>query len=467
MSTHDDITRRWIDRELGRTKRPNIGGRNANVIAVDGALYSYGRHFELARPLKKKNAGQAHANDVVGWLLNGDRYSVTTTRHQSVVRNAVARTGLPVVIIPHEALRAAGIDMDTITIVEVTDDRHETIEHKSSTVPDGVRYVVEDVHATVELSAEELQAIADKKTAYNHRRWTEQHTWAREEDGASTYWRNWATRPENINPPAFVTIDDLAQYEKTEWRKTGTRTVMYLGRSRTVVSEVTENGQTSYRWTTYRHWLGASLIRAAVRTGPGTRRRRWAYFLSAFDDQESRPLYFIAELPRGVHPATVAEAFDALKPDVVKVAEQMGRDVTRQGDIFAVAMPGLTLRDLRKDGATVERGPRITEIWRYRDRYTALGAIPSADDETTWHDEDGPGRIREHVETIDRGRGWRALLEQNHYATEVARMSDGTTFARGTLKHDPMGRAADHARRKMGDGKTWHLIVKNTVPLSK
>lgn len=463
MSAHDDIITRWIDRELGRTTKANYAARRQNVFGESGRLYSYGRHFELARPLKMKNAGAAHRRDVVGWLLNGDRYSVTTARHQSVTRNAIARTGLPAAIIPHEALGAARIELDTIRIIDVTEDGHERIEHKSATVPDGVRYVVEDVHENVDLSPEELQVIADARTERNRADWQRMKDAA---DRGDSFYAERMARPENATP-AVVTVDDLGSWDRREWRKTGTRTVMYLGRSRTLVSKVTEEGETSYRWTTYRHWLGASLIRAAVSTGPGSRRRRWAYFLSAFDEQESARLYFLAELPRGVAPTTVAEAFEDLKPDAVKVAETMGRDITRQGDIFAIAMPGLTLRQLRKDGAVIETGPRITGVMRYRDRYDALGDIPAADDQSVWHAEPAPGRIDVSGEPIDRGREWRALLGQNHYATEVARMPDGTTFARGTMKHDPAGRDADHARRKMGNGKTWHLIVKNTVPLSK
>lgn len=463
MSAHDDIVTRWIDRELGRTTKANYSARRQNMFGEDGRLFSYGRHFELARPLKAKNSGAAHRRDVVGWLLNGDRYSVTTDRHQRVTRNAIARTGLPAAIIPHEALGAARIELDTIRIIDVTEDGHERIEHKSATVPEGVRYVVEDVHENVDRTPEELQVIADERTERNRADWQRMKDAA---DRGDSYYVEWMARPENATP-AVVTVDDLGSYERHEWRKTGTRTVMYLGHSRRSVSKVTEDGETSYRWTTYRHWLGASLIRAAVSTGPGTRRRRWAYFLSAFDEQETARLYFLAELPRGVAPTTVAEAFEDLKPDAVKVAEQMGREVTRQGDIFAIAMPGLTLRQLRKDGATVEKGPRIKTVTRYRDRYTPLGDIPAAGEEV-WHDRPAAGRIAEESDAWeDKGRGWRALLGQNHYATEVARMPDGTTFARGTMKHDPERRAADHARRKMGDGKTWHLIVKNTVPLSK
>ena len=69
---------------------------------------------------------------------------------------------------------------------------------------------------------------------------------------------------------------------------------------------------------------------------------RTAYFLSGFDSNETRPSYFFCELPPKVKPTTVAEAYDTLKPTAVRLAEEYGRDVKRQGDIFAVPVPAWT-----------------------------------------------------------------------------------------------------------------------------
>jgi len=54
------------------------------------------------------------------------------------------------------------------------------------------------------------------------------------------------------------------------------------------------------------------------------------------------------------------------------------------------------------------------------------------------------------------------LLGTNHEATEVARMPDGTTIARGTLHHRPPWRRPDHARVRL-DRRNWHVVVKTTV----
>lgn len=143
----------------------------------------------------------------------------------------------------------------------------------------------------------------------------------------------------------------------------------------------------------------------------GATRRRWAYFLSGFDANEARLSYFFCELPPKVRPNTVTEALEALKPSAVKIAEQIGRDVKRQGDIFAIPMPGTTLRELKQKGARVEK----------------------------------------------RGN----LLGTNHVATEVAYVGN-QTWARGTISHAPANRRPDHARLTIG--REWHLIQKNTVP---
>ncbi|MFF5985929.1 hypothetical protein [Prauserella flavalba] len=172
-----------------------------------------------------------------------------------------------------------------------------------------------------------------------------------------------------------------------------------------------------YAWHTHRHWLGASLFRAAytVRES-GEYRTRTAYFLSAFDEQETRPHYFLCELPHGAAPTSVSEAFEALKPPEVIQAETDGLTCTRQGDVFAVPTT-LTTRQVSRLAHKRQRGVHV--------------------------------------------------LHLSHTATEVAVTDDGTTYARGILRHAPPGhgRQPEHKRQPMGDRKTWHQLVKNTVPL--
>jgi hypothetical protein len=236
--------------------------------------------------------------------------------------------------------------------------------------------------------------------------------------------------------------------------------------------DVLDNGDGThlYAWETRRHWLGDSLITADIRwtetercshcKGTGftggvvpepiegeqmwdyrertrdqhcqvkanrkfgldecfrgrrqRRRVRTSYYLSGFDAQETRPSYFFCELPQGVAPTSVNEAIECLKPDPVILAEGMGREVLRQGDIFAIPMPSLTKRELTKMGARHER----------------------------------------------RGR----LLNTNHVATDTAYLPDGTTLARGALVHAPEWRSPDHKRVPLTS--VWHVVVKNTVPIA-
>jgi hypothetical protein len=132
------------------------------------------------------------------------------------------------------------------------------------------------------------------------------------------------------------------------------------------------------------------------------------YFLSAFDENEAPPLYFTAEMPKGSGPQTVAAAREALKPAEVIMAEADGATVLRQGDVFAIAHPGLLTRDL-------------------------------------------PGPSQQQA----------LVLGVNHRATEV-RVKDGRTYARGFLRQNRT--PAEHHAVELGDRKTWHHLLRNTVP---
>jgi hypothetical protein len=155
-----------------------------------------------------------------------------------------------------------------------------------------------------------------------------------------------------------------------------------------------------------------TLIRGDVPTRMRTltgRGSRPAYFLSGIDRSEWRESFFFCELPPGAQPATVAEAYEALKPESVKEAERLGLKVRRQGDIFAIETPTFTPDQLY---------------------------------------------VQELVQ----------LLDTNHVADEAVLVGNTSLYARGRMRHRPSGRRPDH--RTLNLGKRWHLIVKNTVPLA-
>lgn len=161
-----------------------------------------------------------------------------------------------------------------------------------------------------------------------------------------------------------------------------------------------------YEWDIRVHHLGDALFRADYYDDEYAKKN--AYFLSSFDENEGFGLYFLAQLPDGVSPRTVEEAFETLKPQQVKDAEAKNVKVKRQGEVFAIPLT-VDTRNL----------PRPSE-------HSAL------------------------------------VVETDHVATEVRHALDNT-YARGTLRHRPgFGRRPEH--RMLVLGRQWHLLVRNTVP---
>jgi hypothetical protein len=309
MATNGQVAERYAEAApSGAMLRPKA---NNVFVSEDGrTIYSYGRHFPMARIMP-----EGDYNERGWWLANGDRYSVTTSAHQSHLRSALARTGLPVLIVPFSVISAAGIREATITPVDIRPAEYEMVTRRSTERPE---------HSHTELP-----------------------------DG-------------------------------------------------------------TFEWNVHLHHLGASVFTADYLPGNGDYTPRTAAFLSAFDDQEGHGLYFLAQMPEGVHPATVAEAFAALRPMMVQEADDAGLTVTRQGDVFAIPSH-LTTRDIRQGTWPAVKGAYVLGV--------------------------------------------------NHTATEVVE-TPGATFARGTLRHRPREswRQPEHKMQRMGDGKTWHRLVKNTVP---
>lgn len=71
-----ELTHQWAN-------NPDLSAKCGNVFCEDGTLYSYGRHFPVAT-LRTLDDGTAIV------LFNPDRYSVSTSKHQSYARGAVS-----------------------------------------------------------------------------------------------------------------------------------------------------------------------------------------------------------------------------------------------------------------------------------------------------------------------------------------------------------------------------------------
>jgi hypothetical protein len=152
------------------------------------------------------------------------------------------------------------------------------------------------------------------------------------------------------------------------------------------------------------HTLGDSVIRVKER-----------FYLSAVDETgHGAGMYFLAELATDQAPASLQDAFNALKPPVVREAEAQGANILRQGEWFAIPTKHLA-SELMRD---VERG-----IAGYRQNHV-LG-------------KDGHHQLEEAI---------------------IYRAGDrkGQVFARGVLKHTEN----EHYDLDLGTIR-WYQIVHN------
>lgn len=524
VASYQDTAARWCNVVLGRTTKPTL--TNRRMPTRGDSIFSYGTHFEIARLIRDRKG------EPLFFLLNGETFSNTTTKHQAEVRGAISRTSMPSVIIPHRALEAAGIDFASIQLIDVQSDWWEQVVTVRQEFPTEAEWQYESDTLT------DYGGWRNSRTGEIHLRLK---AWGEMPPKQETcevcvkpvpYPRVDYTAPFNERQAMYAEYERLEVERKAhirarhgEWdefsahrRATGRRFIQNKRGWRTWDMEDDGNGGIEYVQTFDRHRLGASLIRAQVRfmarrrcprevapyveefeggegplnqrqdrwrhdfeytepdwdgpltprtvsatrlstrcpvcNGSGWRREpatRWAYFLSGFDENETRPSYFFCELVPGAKPRTVDEAVDSLKPDAVRYAESIGREVKRQGDIFAIPMPGLTLRELKQRGGVHTKRPHL--VLRGTDVKYATAAtaeiLRTARDEGILLSWSGPRPT---------------LLSTNHEATEIVTVG-GQTYGRGMLRHVPQNRQPDHRGVKLG--KDWHLIVKNTVPVSR
>lgn len=391
MPTHGAHAHRWAERMAGRTSRDNFARGNSNVFAERDIIYSYGHHFEIAKGLRDA------AGRVVLILVNGDTFSPTTTQHQSTVRSAIAGTGLPSVIIPFSALDQAGISHDTVRIVEVTKDRHESWIETCHTVPS-------DPEAGWYRERDEAGQTVWRRQRYRH--WLGESLITADVRHRALI-KCPTCRGTGQVEPHFEHYDGQAEGPLTRRQDQWHYSYFYDPEWKDDGRQIPARAVSPVRLTTQcERCIGSRKVE--------TTRMRSAYFLSGFDRNETRPSYFFTELPPKAKPTTIEEALDSLKPQAVRLAESLGREVKRQGDVFCIPMPGLTLRQLRKEkGELVKMG---------------------------------------------------SLFNTNHAATDTFITSDGRTYIRGVLRHVPAGRRPDHVRVNVG--KTWHLAIKNLTPVS-
>jgi hypothetical protein len=166
--------------------------------------------------------------------------------------------------------------------------------------------------------------------------------------------------------------------------------------------EVTEKDEHGREHTRTVHTLGDSVILVQDR-----------YYVSAVDETgQGSGMYFLAELHCDRPPASLDEALNDLKPEVVREAEARGSCVRRQGEWFAVPTKRLTSELL----ADVARGVAV-----YRERHVL-------------------GREGHH--------------ELEEAVIYKAGPRKGDVYARGVLRHTH----EEHRDLSLG-ALRWHLIV--------
>lgn len=342
----------WIAQEVYPGADPRYI-RHPFLFSEPGVLYSEGTNFPLVISLRDKDGA------LIGLLLNGDLGRQRNTRHQNELRWRLANTAahVPRLIVPFSALEAAQIERETVIPLEIRDDRREIIRHN---VPD---YDERDIVWT----SRTLQGAVD--SIYEEGR-----------------------------------LPGRRDLHFSRRRSRSTETVHYMNvyaqRWRTV-SRDTEG----LYWNEARHWLGDSLFKAKVNG-------RYRTFVSSFDYNETIPLYFLAEIPPKAKATTVDDAILALAPPIVHAAMAQGREVKRQGDMFAIPTT-LTTKDVK-------------------------------------------------ARTNGQLLRMQGVMGTDHCATQSYVGKGKVTYARGFLHHKPVGRVRDHLVCALGS--EWHLMVPNAVP---
>jgi hypothetical protein len=273
--------------------------------------YSYGRHFPLFRQIGKPTRRYPRGR----WLINGERWSGAgrgwnpsrTPDHQAIVRDYLAEA--PTITLPFGALLGAGIELESIRALEVSDDTWIEVEREARSLAELPLWRRRETY-TVVLEASELERVPERKRKL-WREATESERAEREARTPETH-RRFLTSHDSL--PLLPDADGLYR-----WKEDRTRTV-------------SPDSDGIYRYTESAHVLGEATF-SAVR--PIGERRRRAKYLSGFDTNEAPALYFLAELPTGA-PSDIEGARLALAPPAVHAALARGRIVERQGDIFLV-----------------------------------------------------------------------------------------------------------------------------------
>ena len=277
-----------------------------------------GKRRDFFDERRTKRRGE-HAATV---LINGDGFDLPRmqTIQAELRRDYTREFGVNgVMVVPYQALTAAGIVVPTIKRIAVTRDGGENVVVQLKGPAKA------DIEKAVEKATRQVTASMKERDRYWITGW---EAFDSNGDRFQVRYSNNGGRPTRSFQVMRQPLDGILSWQN-------------LGHSK-------ENGWFSNE---FRHRLGASVFSAV--DGSGSRHR----FLSAFDVQEQPPLYFLAQLPDEGRVLDFSQALDLLAPPLVHQARKDGKLVFRQGDVFFVQTE-LTIKELRQQKAKLYSGER-------------------------------------------------------------------------------------------------------------
>ena len=291
MTNKKDILRDFIDQKVrsrGRNKG-QVYGEYGHVYYSGDIMYSYGSHF----PLLIRHSW--------GYLLNADKYSSTTSQHQSMCRSVAT------IQIPLSALRQAGIPYDKFNLIDSSKQREDLIGY--------YRNIENDKAKTI--TVEEYKALG----------WKKQRGWRPDNwDEPTKYFWHSKDKKERISVNQYMEIPENEKFGEE------TPIILYDFNFGTAIN----NTETIYR----------GITTASSKWNKNTERRPQhdviehdgRYFLSGMDGQN----YFLCQLPEPVK--TVDEAIAHLIPNELRIngwsddyktrIVKLADGIVRQGEWF-------------------------------------------------------------------------------------------------------------------------------------
>lgn len=399
-------------------------------------------------------------------LLNGDGMDIARAMEvQTWLREYMREMILPesnrVLLIPFQALTAAQLDYQTIQPIHIMEDEQREVSH---IIPDPPEYDFNDFSRNPNAVQRGGATFGENDSGI----WEIRHNnylYRLDVSGANVKYR-------------YVRDHSLEGGGPAEWRR---MTQMDEGAWWSEVDgERPPDG--TWRWVEDRHMLGATVFSVI---GPDRRRHRW---VSAFDQNEANPLYFLAQLPdkyscslAGVPEQpwmkgkceTYSDALNILAPEIVHETRAEGRIVERQGDLFFIETPLTTEQIYSRAKYRVRRTTALFDLPQNIARIATRGVEEPMPEEGEVSEQiDCPCGCG-HKRRTGAGplaRRTLSIYRTGHTADEVVVTKEGVTFCRGSVYHDPQleaeGRGPDHAARMLdpNSNETWFLAVRNTVP---